>query len=347
MVPQKKRSPGRDRLLLTQLHGGGRLEIIGGTPVMQALFRDLETVGCSDAAVLVEGETGVGKNLIARALHHMGPRASKPFISISAANLTDQLFESELFGHVRGAFTGAYGDHKGLARAADKGTLFIDEIGELSFSTQAKLLCFLDQREVRPVGGLRASQVDVRVICATNRDLRESVREGSFRRDLYYRLRVIAVKVPSLRDRREDLPALVDFFIQRFNRHYGKSVTGISSEALAVMLAHDWEGNIRELENEVERAVVLSGDNARLEAAALSIEPDLEAHAAVARDGVSMLRESRHAAERRIIHQGLKRHRWNVTAAARELGISRVGLTRKLKRLGLRRPGTEESDPSK
>lgn len=331
------------RLFSAQLQGGGRLEIIGGSPSMQALFRDLETVGRSDAAVLVEGETGVGKNLVARALHHLGPRSTKPFVSLSAANLTDQLFESELFGHVRGAFTGAYGDHKGLARVADNGTLFIDEIGEMNLSTQAKLLCFLDQQEVRPVGGLRTARVNVRVICATNRDLRESVRKGEFRRDLYYRLRVIAVRVPSLRERFEDLPILAEHFIRRFNRHYDKSVSGLSDEAMAMLLRHRWEGNVRELENEIERAVVLTPDEGVIRPDTLSIEPELSAEEEAPQQGVSVLRESRHAAERKIIAKSLQRHQWNVSATARELGISRVGLTRKLKRLGLRRPGTEDS----
>ncbi len=325
-----------------QLPGGGRLEIIGSSPSMQALFRDLETVGRSDAAVLVEGETGVGKNLVARALHHLGPRSNQPFVSLSAANLTDQLFESELFGHVRGAFTGAYGDHKGLARVADNGTLFIDEIGEMNLGTQAKLLCFLDQQEVRPVGGLRTARVNVRVICATNRDLRESVRKGEFRRDLYYRLRVIAVRVPSLRERLEDLPILSDYFIHRFNRHYGKSVAGLSDGAMAVLLGHRWEGNVRELENEIERAVVLTPDERKILSDTLSVEPEPIVRDEMQPEGTSVLRESRHAAERKIIAKSLQRHQWNVSATARELGISRVGLTRKLKRLGLRRPGTDE-----
>lgn len=341
MLPKKQTNVRVGRLFSAQLDGGGKLEIIGASPIMRALFRDLETVGRSDAAVLIEGETGVGKNLVARALHQLGPRAAEPFVSLNAANLTDQLFESELFGHVRGAFTGAYGDHKGLARAADKGTLFIDEIGELNLGTQAKLLCFLDQQEVRPVGGMRASRVDVRVICATNRDLRAAVQKGEFRRDLYYRLRVIAIRVPPLSERHEDVTLLAEHFVAKFNRHYGKTIAGISDDALSLLGKHRWEGNVRELENEIERAVVLTADGSRIGAETLSMVSESEESAVPPASGGSVLRESRHSAERKVIAESLKRHRWNVSAAARELGISRVGLTRKLKRLGLRRPGTE------
>jgi len=323
-----------------------RFEIIGRSPVMQDLFRELKTIGQCDASVLIEGETGVGKNLVARALHRLSPRASRPFVALNAANLNDELFESELFGHVRGAFTGAYGDHKGLARAADGGTLFIDEVSELALTAQAKLLCFLDQQEVRPVGGLQATKVNLRVICATNQDLREAVKAKTFRQDLFYRLRVFGLRVPSLRERREDVPLLVDHFIRRFAAHYGKTIAGVSKEAMAVLMQHDWEGNVRELENEIERCVVLTPDGMEVQGDVLSLElepvtPALKTNG-TAVDG-SLLRESRHAAERSIIDKTLKRHRWNVSAAARELGISRVGLTRKLKRLGLHRPGTRPS----
>ncbi len=341
MVPRKRTDVRNGQLFSVQVGGGGRLEIMGRSPVMQALFRDLETVGKSDAAVLLEGETGVGKNLVARALHELGPRSSKPFVSLNAANLTEQLFESELFGHVRGAFTGAYGDNQGLARAANTGTLFIDEIGELNLGTQAKLLCFLDQQEVRPVGGTRPFKVNVRVLCATNRDLREAVRNGEFRRDLYYRLRVIAIRVPSLAERVADIEVLTEYFVTKFNRHYGKTVAPVTPGALRLLAGYRWEGNVRELENEIERAVVLTPDGSPIRPEILSIEPEIDSSLNRGVDDVSVLRESRYAAERQVISRSLKRHRWNVSASARELGISRVGLTRKLKRLGLRRPGTE------
>ncbi len=313
----------------------GPSEIVGRSPVMVALFRDLETIGKSDATVLIEGETGVGKNLVANALHRLGRRSAQPFVSLNAANLPTELFESELFGHVKGAFTGACGDHLGLARTADGGTLFIDEIGELSGVMQAKLLCFLDGQEVRPVGGLRATKVDVRVVCATNRDLPKRVREGRFRRDLYYRLRVIALRVPTLRERGADIPLLAAYFVARCNRRYRKSIPGISTAAMAKLESHNWEGNVRELENEIERAVVLTPDQNPIVASTLS---SIAVPLANQEVGGSVLAASRHAAEREVIAGALDRHRWNVSAAARELGISRVGLTRKLKRLGLQRP---------
>ncbi len=318
----------------------GRDEIVGRSLAMRQLLRDLKTVGRSDAAVLIEGETGVGKNMIARTLHRVGPRAEQPFVALSAANLPEPLFESELFGHVKGAFSGAVEHHKGLARAADGGTLFIDEVGELTPANQAKLLCFLDQKEVRPVGGVRSTQVDLRVISATNQDLQELVRRKAFRRDLYYRVRVLALRVPSLRERREDVPLLARHFLKRFNQKYGKSVTGLSAEAMARLWAHDWEGNVRELENELERAVVLTPEGQEVHADSLQLCSATFATEPQTGSG-SMLRESRSAAERSVILQSLKRHRWNVSAVARELGISRVGLTRKLKRLGIVRPGHE------
>ena len=319
----------------TMAEDGRRAEIIGRSPIMVALARDLETIGRSDAMVLIEGETGVGKNLVARALHRLGPRSTGPFVSLNAANLPTELFESELFGHVKGAFTGAYGDHLGLARAADGGTLFLDEIGELSPVMQAKLLCFLDTQTVRPVGGLRATHVNVRVVCATNRDLPQCVREGRFRRDLYYRLRVIALRVPSLRERRTDIPLLAAYFLGRSNRRYRKHIPKIAPAALARLEAHPWEGNVRELENEIERAVVLTPDREPIDETTLSLPTMVPADK---EEGGSVLEVSRQAAERDVIARALDRHRWNVSATARELGISRVGLTRKLKRLGLERP---------
>ena len=312
------------------------IDIVGRSPAMQDLFRELESVGCSDASVLVEGETGVGKNLVARAIHLQSPRAASPFVALSAANIPEPLFESELFGHVKGAFSGALESHRGLARAAEGGTLFLDEVGELSLANQAKLLFFLDHKEVRPVGGLRQTRVDFRLISATNRDLLELVRQRAFRRDLYYRLRVISLRVPSLRERREDVPLLVAYFLDKLSKKYGKPAPRLSAKALAKLERHNWEGNVRELENEIERAVVMTP-------AGLEIDPQTliltTGAVAAPQRQPSSLRESRHAAERSVILQTLQRRRWNVSASARELGISRVGLTRKLKRLGIRRPG--------
>ncbi len=315
-----------------------RNAIIGRSPVMRELLRDLETISQTDASVLIEGETGVGKSLVARTLHQQGARAARPFVALSAANLPEELFESELFGHVKGAFSGAYDHHKGLARTADRGTLFIDEVGELSPTGQAKLLGFLDHQEVRPVGGLRSTKVDLRVISATNRNLRALVGRNAFRRDLYYRLRVVSLHVPSLRDRQGDLPLLASHFLGKFCRKYDRRLAGISKQALAVLEAHNWQGNVRELENEIERAVILTPADREIRPEILSLlsEPCGRQQSEAASTTLS---ESRQAAESRLIRQTLKTHRWNVSAAARTLGISRVGLTRKLKRLGIHRPG--------
>lgn len=309
---------------------------------MLTLYQHLEIISASDATVLLEGETGVGKNRVARVLHEMGPRASRPFVAFNASTLPQELFESELFGHVKGAFSGAYEHHKGLARTADGGTLFIDEIAELTPANQAKLLSFLDHKQVRPVGGLRSTEVDLRFIAATNHDLKALARSGDFRRDLYYRIRVFPLRVPNLRERHGDISLLARYFLEEFSRKYGKSLAGISSSALERLRAWPWEGNVRELKNEMERAVILTPENRSVEVSALSIQDE---PAGIAdREAPGTLRASRTAAEKQLIVRALDTWRWNVSAAARELGISRVGLTRKLKRLGIRRPGTGTID---
>lgn len=317
---------------------GNPSPIIGESPAMRQLLRDLDTISRTDASVLIEGETGVGKSLMARTLHRRGPRAAGPFVSLNAANLSEELFESELFGHAKGAFSGAYEHHQGLARAADHGTLFIDEVGELKAACQAKLLSLLDHQEVRSVGGVRTTKVDLRVISATHRNLRELIQDGRFRRDLYYRLRVVSLRVPSLRERRQDVPLLAAHFLGKLCRKYGKQIAGISKAALAVLAAHHWEGNVRELENEIERAVILTPADQEIQPETLSLtcEPEDPGRSAAA---VTALTASRQAAESHLIRHTLQSHRWNVSAAARTLGISRVGLTKKLKRLGIHRPG--------
>jgi DNA-binding NtrC family response regulator len=307
---------------------------------MRRLLRDLDIISRADASVLIEGETGVGKSLVARTLHLGGPRAAQPFVSLNAANVSEELFESELFGHVKGAFSGAYEHHKGLARAADRGTLFLDEIGELKPSCQAKLLSLLDHQEVRSVGGLRPIKVDLRVISATHRNLRELIRRQAFRRDLYYRLRVVSLRVPSLRERRDDIPLLAAHFLDKLGRKYDKETAGFSEAALAALQAHHWEGNVRELENEIERAVILTPDGEEIHPQTFSLIGELDDPDGPAAT-VTPLKASRQAAESRLIQNTLQSHRWNVSAAARSLGISRVGLTRKLKLLGIHRPGME------
>ena len=317
---------------------GGLGNIVGASPAMQEMFRQIELVARTDVTVLVEGETGTGKDLVARTLHRLSLRAARPYVAFNASNLQEQLFESELFGHVKGAFSGAHESHEGLARAANTGTLFIDEVGELQPANQAKLLRFLDTKEVRAVGSTGTSRVDVRIICATNRDLMAEVKKGKFREDLYYRLRVITLEVPPLRERQGDVPLLIEHFLSRFSSQYRKTIDGISKEARSVLLKHSWQGNVRELENEMERAVVMTPNGKTIDVGVLSPEMRCSFEDEAEPKTKMGLQEYRRSVERQIMIETLERTGWNVTAAAKELDISRVGLTKKMKRLGVRRP---------
>jgi DNA-binding NtrC family response regulator len=232
--------------------------IVGDSPPMQRVFEIVDQVAPSRATVLITGESGTGKELVANALHQRSPRANGPFIKLHCAALAESLLESELFGHERGSFTGAMARKDGRFQLADGGTLFLDEIGEISPSIQVKLLRFLQEHEFERVGGTQTIRVDVRVIAATNRNLVEEVAKGRFREDLYYRLNVVALEMPPLRDRRSDIPALARFFLDRYARDNGKAIDGFTPEALELLTAYDWPGNVRELENAVERAVVLA-----------------------------------------------------------------------------------------
>ena len=233
--------------------------IIGTSPPMQRVFEIVDQVAPSKATVLISGESGTGKELIANAIHQRSPRAHGPFIKLHCAALAETLLESELFGHERGAFTGAVGRRDGRFQLADGGTLFLDEIGEISPAIQVKLLRFLQEREFERVGGSQTIQVDVRVIAATNRDLAEDVKTGRFREDLYYRLNVVSIEMPALRERKSDIPALAKFFVDRYAQQNGKAIEGLASPTLELIAAYDWPGNVRELENAVERAVVMCG----------------------------------------------------------------------------------------
>ncbi len=306
---------------------------------MNAVCETIRRVAPYDINVLITGESGTGKELCARALHNNSLRRAGPFVAENCAALPDELLAAELFGHRRGAFTGAVADRVGLFEQADGGTLFLDEIGDMSAALQAKLLRVLQEGEVRPLGGTERRRIDVRVIAATNRDLEADVASGRFRRDLYYRLATFSLHVPPLRERPEDVAALAQGILEETMEQLGKRVRGFTAEALACMRAYAWPGNVRELQNEVKRMLVLAqGD--RLGAELLS--PRVlhgSAGAAVDRERPlalrGTLRDRVEALEARILKETLIRNRWNKTRAAQELGLSRVGLRAKLERYGL------------
>ena len=246
-------------------------EILGQSPKMQAVFHRIRTVAPTNSTVLIEGESGTGKELIARAVHQNSKRSSKPFVKVNCAALAEGLLESELFGHEKGAFTNAIKQKAGRFEIADTGTLFLDEIGELSPATQVKLLRVLQEREFERVGGTRTISVDVRLVAATNRNLPARIAEGAFREDLYYRLNVVPIEVPPVRDRREDIPLLVAHFLFKYNAEIGKKISEIHPSAMDLLTSHPWFGNVRELENAIERAVVLAeGDTITANDLALS-----------------------------------------------------------------------------
>ncbi|MDJ0786869.1 MAG: sigma 54-interacting transcriptional regulator [Myxococcota bacterium] len=310
--------------------------LIGRSVAMRRTFALVERACQTEATVLLQGETGTGKELLARAVHDGGARSARSFVAVNCAAFPDTLLESELFGHVRGAFTGADRTREGLFVAAEGGTLFLDEIGETSGPFQAKLLRVLQEREVRPVGGTRARGIDVRVVAATHRELRKEVSRGHFREDLFYRLSVFPIAVPPLRERLEDVPLLAQHFLEEHGRRESKRGCQLSQEALRLLLSHRWPGNVRELENEIQRALALSRAGELLPPDRFSpdIEYVVEPTHAVVRDG-EPLRDSMARIESWLLRQALERHGGRRAETARALGITREGLYKKLKRLGI------------
>jgi DNA-binding NtrC family response regulator len=305
-------------------------EIIGTSEALQSVFRLVEKVAATNTSILIQGESGTGKELIARAIHHHSPRAARAFLAVNCGALPESLLESELFGHTKGAFTGAVADKKGLFRSAESGTVFLDEIGEISQAMQVRLLRALQEHEVTPVGSSASVKFDARIIAATNRDLEKAVETGVFREDLFYRLNVIEIWLPPLRERREDIPLLVRHFIKKIARAQNAPEKSIASDAMAALVSYNFPGNVRELENAVERAFTLSGD----EIDAANLPPRIKnsaAHALPVRDTESF-RPTLEEIERRYIFEILNSVNQDKTEAANILGIDLSTLYRKLKR---------------
>jgi len=311
--------------------------IIGKSRTMQDVYRLLDKISGSESTVMIQGENGTGKELVAKAVHYNGPRKDKIFVVQNCSAFNDNLLDSELFGHVKGSFTGAMGDKKGLFEVADGGTFFLDEIGEMSPTLQVKLLRVLQEGTFLPVGGTKPKKVDVRIIAATNRDLKKMVAKGEFREDLYYRVNVINVHLPSLRERRDDIPVLVEYFLQRQSERKKVPIKSISKRAMERLMDYDWPGNVRELENEIERLVVLAGDELAVGDDLLSqrIKAEVEREMLEGKKIAGRLPDAVEALERKMIYEELKKVRWNKTKAADTLGISRRNLIRKVAKYGL------------
>ncbi|MGH7408894.1 MAG: sigma-54 interaction domain-containing protein, partial [Candidatus Methylomirabilales bacterium] len=334
----QRRLQEENRRLKQQLQESYRFEnIVGRSLPMLQVFEVVKKVARSQANVLIVGESGTGKELVARSIHVNSPRAAKPFIPVDCASLPENLLESELFGHEKGAFTGAHMARPGLFEYGNGGTVFLDEVGDLGGNLQAKLLRVLQERQIRRVGSNKFISVDVRVISATNRDLAEGVKRGEFREDLFYRLNVISIPLPPLRDRKGDIPLIAHHYLHKYVGSSGKRITGISPEVLALLEAHSWPGNVRELQNVIERAVVLAEKETLL-------PEDLPEHirareagtvAAESRADLPMKRakdEWNRAFEKEYLGTLLKRHQGNISQAARAAGVDRKTIHRLLKK---------------
>ena len=314
-------------------------QVIGNSPALEAVLEQVERVAPTGSTVLIQGETGTGKELIAHAIHNISSRCGRPFVRLNCAAIPLDLLESELFGHERGAFTGAIAQKIGRFELADKGTLFLDEIGDIPPALQPKLLRVLQEQEFERLGSTRTHKVDVRLVAATHRDLTEMVNRGEFRSDLYYRLNVFPVLLPPLRDRREDIPALVTHFVEILGRRMGREIERIPAETMSALISYQWPGNIRELQNLIERAVILSNDGVLPNPLPTA---DLEHHAAIA-PGATTLRDS----ERTLIQQTLEGVGWVIggpKGAAAKLGLKRTTLIHKMQKLGIARPTLQSSE---
>jgi transcriptional regulator with GAF, ATPase, and Fis domain len=311
-------------------------QIIGNSSALEAVLEQVERVATTGSTVLIQGETGTGKELIAQAIHNISSRCGRPFVRLNCAAIPLDLLESELFGHEKGAFTGAIAQKIGRFELADKGTLFLDEVGDIPPTLQPKLLRVLQEQEFERLGSGRTHQVDVRLVAATNRDLTEMVSRGEFRNDLYYRLNVFPILLPPLRDRREDIPALVKHFVELLGRRMGREIEHIPTETMSALSSYDWPGNIRELQNLIERAVILSNGGVLPN----PLPTTENAQRAVSSPGATTLRDS----ERTLILRTLEAVGWVIggpKGAAATLGLKRTTLIHKMQKLGIFRPGLQ------
>lgn len=314
-------------------------DLVSRSAALRRICEILPQIAPSDATVLIHGETGTGKELLARAIHSHSLRKGKPFVPINCGALPDTLLESELFGYVKGAFTGATQDKPGRFALAEGGTVFLDEIGDISPAMQVRLLRVLQERTYEPLGTTQTRHANVRIIAATHRDLAVLIRKSAFREDLFYRLNVVKLDLPPLRKRKEDIPLLVEHFVARFNRRQGKSVPGVAPDVMALLMAHDYPGNVRELENIIERAFVLCGGG-RIER--VHLPPELLGHPAAAQAPVGdTIAAQTRAAEAQAIRAALEQHGFNRLAAARALGLHKSTLFRKMSSLGIDLPAQD------
>ncbi|MFH1459662.1 MAG: sigma-54 dependent transcriptional regulator [Candidatus Omnitrophota bacterium] len=315
-------------------------DIISENSQMQHIFEIIQKVAPAKSTVLIQGETGTGKELIARALHALSPRNQKPFIPVDCGALSESLLESELFGHIKGAFTGATQDKKGLFETADGGTVFLDEIGHISLAIQAKLLRVLQDGQIKRVGEAASRSVDIRLVAASNEDIEMGIKEGKFREDLFYRLNVVPIFVPALRERNEDIPLLVEHFIHKYNNIEKRNIQGISHDALKMLMSFSWPGNVRELENLVHRAVVMADkDNIEVMDLPLNVKTLSVAERRIDANRTLDFRKAKNNAlaafEKRFLIESLMRHKGNISRAAKEMNLDRRNLHRKLKQYNI------------
>jgi DNA-binding NtrC family response regulator len=326
--------------------------IIGSSQPMQSVYRLIARCAPTNSTVMLRGESGTGKELIARAIHFNSLRKDKPFITVDCASLSENLLESELFGHVKGSFTGAVTNKKGLLEEADGGTLFLDEIGNISMPTQAKLLRFIQEKEFKAVGDTHNRSVNIRLITATNKDLEGMVNEGTFRDDLYYRINIFPIEIPPIRERRDDIPALAFHFLNQFSKEMERTVTDISAGAMNLLMNHDWPGNVRELENVIHRAVILSSDETIRQAhlvSTLEMQPITDLDVPRTSEELKNIKKiarqkSVENIEKLFILGALKRNHWSVTESSKETGMQRTNFQALMKKYDIRIRGTGQNE---